>query len=238
MAVRLSDETIPEAWTSLWFDREAYEEVAQDFDWLDVFPFRKGRSLLEQEDPFLLPASEPILSAPKVAPPSQDSSAALPACKRPRTSFTAELLLPLDFSDEPPASRPLSRLSRGSRPLKPEVVLIKTEKGIAKASSTAGPAPKKSKPASLRAISPPAASRSSHRLALSEAASDLGTRQLRSESRPSKLSSAATASSSKQPPVDRQDSPASSVEIIDRPLGPHTKATRAKKNVKLRKDYN
>jgi hypothetical protein len=47
------------------------------FDWLDVFPYRKGDPIVEQEDVFLLPVTQPLhndgpISGPpvKIGPPS------------------------------------------------------------------------------------------------------------------------------------------------------------------------
>jgi hypothetical protein len=113
IVLALKPENVPEAW-SVWFHREDAEApkdvhifsihyflcflkhfVSQPddmFDWLDVFPYRKGDPIVEQEDVFLLPVTQPLhndgpVSGPpvKIGPPS--------SLKRPCTCLSSSFLL-------------------------------------------------------------------------------------------------------------------------------------------------
>jgi len=114
MVLRLDEDAVPDTW-SLWFDRqaaEAHTEVcmfyrstnswfsqfhqADDrFEWLDVFPYRKGDDIVEQKNVFFLPLSQPLHGKdprPVVTPSTSTSSLKRPRpCKLP-VIFLSSLL--------------------------------------------------------------------------------------------------------------------------------------------------
>ncbi|KIM39692.1 hypothetical protein M413DRAFT_28895 [Hebeloma cylindrosporum] len=199
------NEDILEAWMEIWFDRVAYANEEEDppFNWLDVFPYQKGRSLLEQDNPFLLPTSEPLLSETSTSLVSRG---------------------------------PVQKSAPISVPSKP--VVVKKEKPVVKAvvkgpsKPKEAPPPKKTRTAPARAVSPVPSVSSSKRVVLSEAASDLGTRQLRSSARHPKTAPA----NKSQGKCAGSRSP--SVEIVDKPFGGNATAIRIKPSTKLAENYN
>jgi hypothetical protein len=98
------------------FLRHFVSQPDDAFDWLDIFPYRKGDPIVEQEDVFLLPVTQPLhnngpVSSPpvKIGPPSFLKRSR--ACSSSLILFISLLLkfpflasvseaLPLDFSDE------------------------------------------------------------------------------------------------------------------------------------------
>jgi len=52
------------------------------FDWLDVFPYRKGDSIVEQDDAHLLPLSQPLYDEELLL--IETPSVSLSSRKRPR----------------------------------------------------------------------------------------------------------------------------------------------------------
>jgi len=148
MVLRLDEDAVPDTW-SLWFDRqaaEAHTEVcmfyrstnfwfsqfhqADDrFEWLDVFPYRKGDDIVEQKNVFFLPLSQPLHGKdprPVVTPSASTSSLKRP---RPRTSFLNFLglhsnIFPLQLQSQrslllffPARRQPRSFLTRRGLPL-------------------------------------------------------------------------------------------------------------------------
>jgi len=111
MVLCVEPKVVPSSW-SLWFDPKAAATAVDAsilsflsifpsdflsqpddcFDWLDVFPYRKGDDIVEQDDVYLLPLSQPLhdeesllLEAPSVSTSS---------LKRPRpcTFFLSYLI--------------------------------------------------------------------------------------------------------------------------------------------------